>query len=148
MWDSGKVEGSRSIQIANNGKPLESGRSYHWKVRYWDRSGKESPWSAWNSFDTGLFDVSEWKGTWIGKKNWLRKEFTVAGPVKRARAYICGLGYYELRLNGEKAGTNVLDPAWTTYDKRVLYVTYDVTSLLRQGSNAVGVILGLSLIHI
>ncbi|MDD8015853.1 MAG: family 78 glycoside hydrolase catalytic domain [Acidobacteriota bacterium] len=142
MWDSGKVEGSRSIQIAYNGKPLESGRSYHWKVRYWDRSGKESSWSAWDSFDTGLFDVSEWKGTWIGKKNWLRKEFTVAGPVKRARAYICGLGYYELRLNGEKAGTNVLDPAWTTYDKRVLYVTYDVTSLLRPGSNAVGVILG------
>ena len=64
------------------------------------------------------------------------------GRVKRARAYIAGLGYSELRLNGRKAGNHVLDPAWTTYDKRVLYVTYDVTSFLRQGANAVGVMLG------
>jgi alpha-L-rhamnosidase len=60
----------------------------------------------------------------------------------RARAYVCGLGYSELRLNGHKVGRNVLDPAWTTYDKRALYDTYDVTGYLQPGPNAVAVMLG------
>lgn len=69
----------------------------------------------------------------------LRKVFEVAGPVKRAQVSICGLGYYELSLNGSKVGDHVLDPTWTTYDEHVLYVTYDVTGNLEQGSNAFGV---------
>jgi alpha-L-rhamnosidase len=142
VWDSGKVVSSKSIQIAFAGKALESGKSYFWKVRVWDRDGREGPWSAVASFDTGLFDKSDWRGLWIGKKNQLRKEFTLKGRVKRARAYVVGLGYYELRLNGRKAGNHVLDPAWTTYDKRVLYVAYDVTPYLREGPNAVAVLLG------
>jgi len=60
----------------------------------------------------------------------------------RARAYIAGLGYYELRLNGRKIGDQVLDPGWTTYDKRVLYAAYDVTDALEAGANAVGILLG------
>ena len=59
-----------------------------------------------------------------------------------ARVYICGLGYYELHLNGEKVGDHVLDPAFTRYDRRALYVTYDVTRQLQKGPNALGVILG------
>ena len=53
-----------------------------------------------------------------------------------------GLGYYELRLNGQRVGDQVLDPGWTTYSKRVLYSTYDVTDQLKRGSNALGVMLG------
>jgi alpha-L-rhamnosidase len=142
IWDSGKAASSKSTQIAFAGKALESGKSYFWKARTWDRQGRESAWSAVARFDTGLFNRADWKGVWIGKKNQLRKEFTLKGRVKRARAYISGLGYSELRLNGRKAGNHVLDPAWTTYDKRVLYVTYDVTSSLREGANTVAVTLG------
>ncbi|MHB8899126.1 MAG: glycoside hydrolase family 78 protein [Thermoguttaceae bacterium] len=71
-----------------------------------------------------------------------RKTFSVAGPVRRATAYVCGLGYHELRLNGSKVGDHVLDPAFTRYDRRALYVTHDLTSQIRQGQNALGVMLG------
>ncbi len=72
----------------------------------------------------------------------LRKEFEIAGELARARVYVCGLGWSELFINGRKVGDHVLDPATTDYRKRALYVTYDVTDRLRQGRNAVGVMLG------
>ena len=72
----------------------------------------------------------------------LRRTFALNGKVKRATAYICGLGYYEMSLNGRKVGDHVLDPGWTRYDRRSLYVTHDVTSHLKNGNNAIGVVLG------
>jgi alpha-L-rhamnosidase len=72
----------------------------------------------------------------------LRKEFKVTKKVRQARAYLCGLGYYELHLNGKKVGDRVLDPPLTDYDQKVFYVTYDVTGRLVQGPNVVGVVLG------
>ena len=60
----------------------------------------------------------------------------------RATAYVCGLGYHELSINGSKVGDDVLDPGFTDYTKRVLYVTHDVTNLLKPGRSAIGVILG------
>jgi hypothetical protein len=72
----------------------------------------------------------------------LRHTFTLDKPVARARAYVYGLGFYEMRLNGEKAGDRVLTPASTPYDQRALYTTYDITGSLRRGSNAVGIWLG------
>ncbi|MHC4504722.1 MAG: family 78 glycoside hydrolase catalytic domain, partial [Planctomycetota bacterium] len=72
----------------------------------------------------------------------LRKEFEIAKAVKCARAYISGLGWYELFINGEKVGDHVLDPATSDYHKRILYATYDATDRLREGANAVGVMLG------
>jgi alpha-L-rhamnosidase len=72
----------------------------------------------------------------------LRKGFTVDRPVASARAYIAGLGYDKLSINGQKIGDHELDPGFTVYDKTVLYNTYDVTSALRSGGNAVGVSLG------
>jgi alpha-L-rhamnosidase len=72
----------------------------------------------------------------------LRKNFALDKKIKRATAYVSGLGYYELYLNGAKVGDHVLDPAFTRYDRRALYVTYDVTTQLRRGANAVGVMLG------
>ncbi len=142
LWDSGKITSAAFTQIVYAGKPLTSGMTCYWKVRYWDKDGKDSPWSSVARFDTGLFDQAEWKGAWIGGKNQLRKEFSVGGRVKRARAYVCGLGYHELRVNGRKAGESVLDPGWTTYPKRVLYVTHDVTQMIRQGANVVSAVLG------
>jgi len=72
----------------------------------------------------------------------LRREFQLDKEVKQATAFISGLGYYELYLNGRKVGDHVLDPALSEYSKRVFYVTYDATGQLQQGANAVGVILG------
>jgi len=142
QWDSGKTASDDSTQVAYAGKPLESGREYYWKVRYWDKDGNASPYSRPAQFDMGLLTPGDWKGQWIGGASQLRTEFQVPDAVVRARAYICGLGYSELHLNGAKVGSNVLDPGWTTFDKRALYTTYDITSYLKRGSNAVGVMLG------
>jgi alpha-L-rhamnosidase len=142
QWESGRVPSNQSIQVVYAGKPLESRRTYYWKVRIWDTQGSASPYSLPARFEMGLLSPQEWKAQWIAGGNELRKEFSIPGRVVRARAYVTALGYYELRLNGQKVGTNVLDPAWTTYERRNLYVTYDVTSQLQQGSNAVGVMLG------
>jgi len=148
MWDSGKVLSDQSINVVYKGKQLESGKTYYWKVCVWDKDNRRSPWSKVNTFEMGLLKPEDWEGEWIGSENLdissplLRKEFTLDKQVKRARAYICGLGYYELRINGKKVGDHVLDPAWTNYDKRVLYVTYDVTDYLKKGKNAIGVMLG------
>jgi alpha-L-rhamnosidase len=141
-WDTGKLSSSQSTQVAYGGKELESGRSYYWKVRTWDAQGRASAYSQPAQFGMGLLSPNEWKAQWIEGGNELRKEFSIPGKIVRARAYVTALGYYELRLNGQKVGTNVLDPAWTTYEKRSLYVTYDITSQLRVGQNAVGAMLG------
>lgn len=141
-WDSGKVVSSESTQVAYKGPALRSGATYRWKVRYWDKEGNASPWSATASFDTGLLTASDWKAKWIGGGNQLRKQFDLPSAPVRARAYVSGLGYYELYLNGQKVGDHVLDPGWTTWRKRVLYAVYDVTPLLVKGPNAVGLMLG------
>ncbi|HOP61538.1 MAG TPA: family 78 glycoside hydrolase catalytic domain [Candidatus Saccharicenans sp.] len=142
MWESGKISSDSSIQIVYGGKPLASNRTYYWKVRIYDSEDKASPWSEVARFDTGLLAPSDWKGQWIGSDGLLRREFILPEEPRRARAYIAGLGYYELHLNGRKVGNHVLDPGWTNYKKRVLYATYDVTRLLRKGKNAIGVMLG------
>ncbi|MHB8655844.1 MAG: alpha-L-rhamnosidase [Terriglobia bacterium] len=142
QWDSGKVTSDDSTQIDYKGKPLASGQTYYWKVKYWDKEGSAGPYSDSAHFEMGLLSRDDWKGQWIGGANQLRNEFELPESVVRARAYVTGVGYYELRINGEKVGRDVLDPAWTTYDKRVLYSTYDITRHLRRGANAVGVMLG------
>jgi alpha-L-rhamnosidase len=71
-----------------------------------------------------------------------RKEFIIDGKTKLARAYISGLGYYELYINGQRVGDHILDPAFTAYDKTILYTTYDITDYLNDSLNAVGVMLG------
>ncbi len=72
----------------------------------------------------------------------LRREFQVDRRVRRARTYVTGLGYYELYLNGQKVGDRVLDPPYTNFHKRIYYSTYDVTRLLKRGTNCVGALLG------
>lgn len=142
VWDSGKTASGDSMHVVYAGRALASGETYYWKVRSWNKEGQASPYSAPASFGMGLLSRADWKGKWIGGGNELRKEFRLPGRPVRARVYVTALGYYELHINGKRIGHKVLDPAFTTYPKRVLYSTYDVTTDLVQGSNAIGAKLG------
>ncbi|MDD8026950.1 MAG: glycoside hydrolase family 78 protein [Acidobacteriota bacterium] len=150
LWDSGRVESDTPFGIAYAGRPLASHRPCFWKVRIWDLDRRASTWSAPARWSMGILTPGEWTGTWIRAAGELdgapgplfRKTFDVRGGLKRAVISICGLGYYELRLNGAKVGDRVLDPLFTRYDKRAVYATYDVGDRLRPGRNALGVMLG------
>ncbi|MBS7633228.1 family 78 glycoside hydrolase catalytic domain [Candidatus Bathyarchaeota archaeon] len=142
IWDSGKVNSSQSANVDYDGKPLESSRTYYWKVRWWDDQDRASPYSRIAKFETGLLSSGEWRAKWITGGNLLRKEFLFKDKFKQARAYVTGLGYYELRINGQKVCDLQLDPGWTDYEKIVLYSVYDVTEVLNEGENAVGIMLG------
>ncbi|MBN1417445.1 MAG: family 78 glycoside hydrolase catalytic domain, partial [Planctomycetes bacterium] len=144
LWDSGKVASSESILVVYGGAPLRSRIRAHWKVRVWDKAGRESPWSEPARFGMGLLDPMDWRARWIGAAGsapMLRKAFAVAGSIRRATLYATALGLYEMHLNGRRVGTNVLAPEWTDYKRRVQYQVYDVTPLLREGENAIGAIL-------
>ncbi|MCD6596900.1 MAG: family 78 glycoside hydrolase catalytic domain [Bacteroidales bacterium] len=71
-----------------------------------------------------------------------RKEFTASNPIKEATISICGLGHYDLYINGDRVGNSFLSPGWTYYQKRYLYNTYDISTLVKEGDNALGVIVG------
>ena len=71
-----------------------------------------------------------------------RRAFVANKPVRNARVYATALGSYRLFLNGSRVGQDVLTPDFTDYRKRVLYQTYDVTSLLTRGNNVIGAVLG------
>jgi alpha-L-rhamnosidase len=71
-----------------------------------------------------------------------RKEFSLDKQIDSAMLYITAAGYYQATLNGERIGKNVLDPAWTDFSKRIYFSEYDVTSLMSDGANCLGVLLG------
>jgi hypothetical protein len=147
LWDSGKVTSNETIQIPYAGRPLESSQLVFWKVRVWDANGKMSAWSRPAAWTMGLLKPSDWNAQWIaGAANWetvlLRREFTVRPGLKRALIHVCGLGQYELSLNGKKVGDDLLSPGWTKYDRTCLYDTRNITPLLHQGQNAAGLMLG------
>jgi alpha-L-rhamnosidase len=77
-----------------------------------------------------------------GHSTLLRKAFKISKEIKSAKVYVCGLGLYELSLNGNKVGNAVLAPAKTLYSEQVLYDTFDVTEYLKTGGNAFGIMLG------
>lgn len=72
----------------------------------------------------------------------LRKDWMLEKPVREAKVYISGLGHYELSINGKRIGKSQFDPLWSDYDKSVYYAAYEVGKNLKQGENAIGVLLG------
>jgi len=138
----------------------------HWAVTVWDQHGRSSGWSQPESFTTGFPDPQGWRAGWIAATPdrpvpsgpppaintdppvgsqalpLFRRGFQAAKPVARAIVCVSGLGQYELRINGSRVGTSVLNPGWTDYRKTVLYDTFEVTPLLRPGANMFGVLLG------
>ncbi|WP_426581183.1 family 78 glycoside hydrolase catalytic domain [Mucilaginibacter sp. R-33] len=170
IWDSGKVLSNASLQVSCIGKPMQAAKTYYWKVMVWDNHGKASAWSNTASWQMGLLTKRDWNGAdWIaydrlpdssaivpfyhgkGPKKLgaandilplMRKAFNVEAKLKKATLYLCGLGHFELNLNGKKVDDHFLDPGWTKYDKQALYVPFDVTKQLIAGKNTIGVMLG------
>ncbi|KQS34428.1 alpha-L-rhamnosidase [Pedobacter sp. Leaf194] len=148
IWDSGKKSSTIAL-VTYDGATLKPFTKYYWQLELWDKDSKPLKKSI-SSFETGMMGMQNWRGTWISDRNdinimpapYFRKVFKPAKVIKSARAYVAAAGLYELYLNGKKVGNHRLDPMYTRFDRRNLYVTYDVTTDLRQGDNAVGVLLG------
>ena len=153
LWDTGKVQSDQSIHVEYQGADLKSGQRVYWQVRIWDEKDRPTDWSNVAFWEMGLLNPSDWKASWITPNieeditksqpcPFLRKEFTLSKKIKSARAYVTCLGLYEIQINGQRVGDQLFTPGWTSYVKRLQYQTYDITHLLRNGNNAVGVVLG------
>lgn len=154
LWDTGRVPSNQQTALLYAGEPLQSQTRYWWQVKTWDKDGNGNAWSKPAWFETGMLDPSDWKAQWIGGDfNRIRKSFCVDEPVKQARAYVSGQGYYEFRLNGDEVSDDVHVPGHTKVRShagsrpfgnhlRSLYRTYDITDALRPGENVCGMWLG------
>ena len=152
-WDTGRVESDQSIQVEYDGPLLQSRCRYHYRVKVWDNFGRESDWSDIAWWEMGLLTPEEWKAAWItpdpevydlhAKEVFmLRKRFEAQEGIRSARIYATAAGVYEIYVNGQRVGDELLAPGWTSYKHRHQYQTYDVTSQIQSGANGMGVLLG------
>lgn len=152
LWNSGEVKSDAQLWIDYRGRALQSGDEAYWRVRVTTNRGK-TEWSAVQRFTIGLLGENRWSGRWIGLEElqsgerkgmytrlaarYLRKEFKLKGRVKRAMAYVAGLGVHEFFVNGIRmGGHHVLQPVPSDYRKTVYYNTYDVTEPLNASHTA------------
>lgn len=160
IWDSGVVPSDQSVWVPYAGKKIADNTRCYWQVKVNTTRG-ESSWSPVAEWGTGIVGEGHWGGRWIGwegpfewdvedshsrlSSRYFRKEFkTEDKTIKRATVHISGLGLYELYINGDKVGDDVLAPAPTDYRRTTLYNSYDVTDMLKGDGeeNAIGVTLG------
>lgn len=160
IWDSGVVSSDQSVWVPYAGKKVADNTRCYWQVKVNTTLG-ESSWSPVAEWGTGIVGEGHWGGRWIGwegpfewdvedshsrlSSRYIRKEFkTEDKTIKRATVHISGLGLYELYINGDKVGDDVLAPAPTDYRRTTLYNSYDVTDMLKGdgAENAIGVTLG------
>jgi alpha-L-rhamnosidase len=170
-WDSGKVLSAEMFQVQYAGKELMPATRYYWTLRVWDERDQPSGWSETAEFVTGQLRPENWKAHWIAaqvdgprqpqaRENTgvmrtamtrlpiFRREFSAPRKVQRALVFVSGLGHYELHINGENVTDRLLTPGWTNYRKRVFYNTYDLSDRIKQGNNAIGVLLGNGMYHV
>ncbi len=148
MWKSDKMI-SNSTLVSYQGKQLNPFTKYFWRVIVWNKDNKQNLAPGIASFRTGIKQQSNWKGDWITDSRdaaikpaaYFRKVFTRAKDIKSAFVYIAAAGLFELKINGTRVGNEVLEPAYTRFDRRNLYVAYDVTSLI-QKENTIAVLMG------
>jgi len=188
LWNSGKINSDASVNIGYDGEALKSRQDCWWQVRVWDRDGNASAWSEPAFWSMGILNPGEWKALWIGAP-WqgeealprtpqgmegmpkradelpppaplLRKSIQIDKEIRSARAYVTGLGFFELYVNGSKVSQDVMVPNLTLYGKRpglennyislednfseyrVMYLCYDLKDMLKKGNNTIGAILG------
>ncbi len=158
LWDSGRVLGNATNQIAYAGRALASRAECFWQVQIWDEAGAASGWSAPARWSMGLLKSDDWQGAWISHRDdaplhtdrktlhlpaprHYRKEFAAAKPVRRATIYASALGIYDLYCNGQRVGDAFFQPGWSDYLQRAYYRSHDVTALVRGGgANALGAV--------
>lgn len=148
VWNTGWVKSAQSAGISYAGKAFESNSAYQARVWMKAEDGAEYA-SDPVCFSTGFMDETEWKADWLVSPYALetagspvfRRTLKVDRKISRARMFICGLGYYELHVNGRKISDRYMDPAWTDFNIRVNYVAHDITENLVEGENALGVCL-------
>ena len=160
VWNTGKVESDQQLWLRYAGKKLQSNTTCTWKVKVWTTAG-ESAWSSDECFSIGLLHEGKWSGYWIGLERllpgeergmhtrmaarYLRKEFQLKDKqVKRATAYVAGIGLHEFYVNGQRIGDGVLQPVPSDYRKTIYYNTYDITSNLSHQTSDIclGIVLG------
>ncbi|MDE6807931.1 MAG: alpha-L-rhamnosidase N-terminal domain-containing protein, partial [Prevotella sp.] len=160
LWSTGRVNSDEQLWIPYRGKPLKSNQHCTWRVKVYTNRGA-TDWSQAEQFSTGLLSESNWGGRWIGLERlmpneltgvthsrlaarYLRKTFPIDKPVRRATAFIAGLGLYRLSVNNTEVGVgDLLKPVPSDYRKTIYYNTYDITSLCSTtDSLAVRIILG------
>jgi len=158
LWDSGRVTGDQTNQIAYAGKPLTSRAECYWQVQVWDERNESSGWSAPARWAMGLLQSADWHAAWIAHRDTTplhidrkslflpaprhyRKDFAAAKTVQRAVVYASALGLYDLYCNGRRVGDAYFQPGWADYLKRAYYRAHDVTSLVRGGAaNTLGAV--------
>ena len=157
VWNSEMTESDRSLLVEYAGKSLEQGEKYYWQVTVQTNKGAEGK-SEIQHFSTAIDGASSWDAAkWIGINDsvkvadnrtilparCLRQKFEVgADKIVRAMLYISGVGSSVAYINGEQVGNDIFGPLPTWYDASVPYLTYDVTNLIQNGKNAIGVVLG------
>ena len=160
LWDSKLVDTNQMLYIPYEGKPLKSRDRCWWRVyttvTYGDKGRKKTLESDVQHFEISLLSPNDWKAQWIGRDyeddqldghtaiaaRYLRKDFPLKKDIDRARLYISGLGVYSAYINGAAvAPDELLKPTLSDYTQRIYFNAYDVTDMLCEGSNAVGVIL-------
>ena len=148
VWNTGKVDSDQQLWLPYAGKQLQSNTACTWKVKVWTTAG-ESEWSSNEHFSIGLLHEGKWSGYWIGLERlmpgeergfhtrmaarYLRKEFQLKDKqLKRATAYVAGIGLHEFYVNGQRMGDGVLQPVPSDYRKTIYYNTYDVTESIEK----------------
>lgn len=151
VWDSGVKKNEDSALLPYGGPGLESSTRYYWQVKVKDNQGNESPWSAVHFWQTGLIQGGNWQAKWItttladtlvGPSPMFRKAFSATKTIQSATLYATAHGVYEAMINGKRVSKDYLAPGWTSYHKRLLYQSYEVSDLLKNGQNVLGFTLG------
>jgi alpha-L-rhamnosidase len=151
--DTGDVPSPYSLYLPWPAPPLQSREIRYWRVRAGTNHGS-TDWSAAAVVEAALLDPGDAVARFItspiddsaepeaGPAPVLRRRFDIGDGVASARLYVTALGLFEMHLNGKRVGGDVIAPDWTAYKHRVPYYTYDVTGLIEQGDNEIGVLLG------
>jgi alpha-L-rhamnosidase len=149
LWNSGEIISDKMLNIEYQGKALKSRQICFVKVIAKMTNGEIA--ESISKFEMALLEENDWKGRWVsipvnfnGGTLYFRKVLEIDKDkiIKRARAYICGIGYHELYFNGKKVSDSVLNPGVTEYSKRVLYCVYDITQFLHKNDNVIGIEVG------
>lgn len=151
-WDSGWIESDQSTFVSCGKDAFASREQVDWRVSFRDENGKDSGWSEAARFEMGLLTNNDWKARWIRPAGevdparepvgWLRRGFSTRQGITKARLHVTARGLFELRLNGTRVGRDHFANGFTSYQKRLDTLTYDVTRQLRAGDNRIEASLG------